>query len=79
MLKPQESRILSRLILKPQESRILKTLLGHNYYLSTTEIANKSNISWNTADKYLKLFHKKGWVDKWKRGNRVYWRAIRNN
>ena len=28
--------------LKPQESRILKTLLEHNYHLSTTEIADIS-------------------------------------
>jgi len=64
--------------LKPQESRILKTLLEHNYHLSTTEIADISNVSWNTADKYLKIFHKKGWISKRKRGNRVYWRVVRN-
>ncbi|MCK4665584.1 winged helix-turn-helix transcriptional regulator [Candidatus Dependentiae bacterium] len=61
--------------LKLQESRILKTLLEHNYYLSTTEISDKSNVSWNTADKYLKIFQKKEWIRKKKRGNRVYWRA----
>ena len=64
--------------LKPQESRILKTLLEHNYHLSTTEIADISNVSWNTADKYLKVFLKREWVGKRKRGNRVYWWAIRN-
>lgn len=63
--------------LKPQESQILKTLLEHNYHLSTAEIADISNVSWNTADKYLKTFHRNNWVIKKKRGNRVYWKAER--
>jgi len=48
--------------LKPQESRILKVLLEHSYYLNTTQVANLANVSWNTADKYLKRFNRKGWV-----------------
>jgi len=63
--------------LKPQESRILKALLEHNYYLNTTQVAKVANVSWNTADKYLKEFHKRGWIDKRQRGNRDYWRAYR--
>jgi len=63
--------------LKPQELRILKTLLEHNYYLSTTQVAKKANISWNTANKYLKEFRKLKWIDKMVRGNRVYWRAYK--
>lgn len=63
--------------LKPQESRMLKTLLEHNYRLSTTEVAHISNVSWNTAYKYLKIFHEKQWVSKQNRGNRVYWRVVR--
>jgi predicted transcriptional regulator len=63
--------------LKPQESRILKALLEHNYYLNTTQVAQKANVSWNTADKYLKKFRKSRWIDKKEIGNRDYWRAYR--
>lgn len=63
--------------LKPQEIRILKTLLEHNYYLSTTQVAEITGISWNTADKYLEQFWKCCWIEKVKRGNRNYWRAYR--
>jgi Fic family protein len=63
--------------LKPQELRILKTLLEHNYYLNTTQVANLAGISWNTADKYLKKFRRSKWIDHMKRGNRDYWRAYR--
>ncbi len=63
--------------LNPQESKILKALLEHNYYLNTTQVANAANVSWNTADKYLKKFNKRGWIEKKPRGNRDYWRAYR--
>lgn len=63
--------------LKPQEHRILKVLLEHNYLLTTTQVSEMANISWNTADKYLEEFFKLGWIDKRKKGNRVYWRAYR--
>ena len=63
--------------LKPQEIRILKTLLEHNYHMSTTQVAKISGISWNTADKYLKKFRKLGWIEKVERGNRDYWRAYK--
>lgn len=63
--------------LKPQEHRILKALLEYNFYLNTTQVAKLANVSWNTADKYLKEFHKRKWIVKKKTGNRDYWRAYR--
>jgi len=63
--------------LKPQEMRILKALLEHDYPLSTTQVAEIANVSWNTADKYLHNFKKLHWIEHIKRGNRNYWRAYR--
>lgn len=64
-------------LLKPQESSILKALLEHNYFLNTTQVAEEANVSWNTANKYLKKFYDQGWIAKMERGNRDYWRAYR--
>lgn len=63
--------------LKPAESRILKALLEHDYSLNTTQISHIANVSWNTADQYLKTFESKGWVIKRIRGTRTYWEADR--
>jgi predicted transcriptional regulator len=63
--------------LKPQELRILKALLEHSYHLSTAQVAEIANVSWNTADKYLEKFRKKHWIERVQRGNRNYWRAYR--
>lgn len=70
-------RLVKKPQLNPQESKILKALLEHNYYLNTTEVARLADVSWNTAIKYLKEFHKRRWIDKRQRGNRDYWRAYR--
>ena len=63
--------------LKPQQTQILKTLLEHDYFLTTSEIARMSRISWNTAKKDLELFNKNNWIGKKVKGNREYWRAFR--
>lgn len=63
--------------LKPAESRILKALLEHDYSLNTTQISHIANVSWNTANQYLKKFKSCGWVIKRKRGTRIYWEADR--
>lgn len=63
--------------LKPQEAQVLKALLEHNFYLNTTQVAKLAKLSWNTADKYLKDFHKRGWIFHKTRGNRDYWYAER--
>lgn len=54
--------------LNPSEKAVLKSLLENPYSLSTTKIADEGRVSWNTADKYLNQFLKKGWVRRTKRG-----------
>ena len=50
----------------------MRVLLQSKFNLTTGAIAKESEMSWNTADKYMKRFKEKGWVK-----NRVgYWRAI---
>lgn len=63
--------------LRPAESRILKALLERDYSLNTTQISHIANVSWNTADQYLKQFKSRGWVLQRKRGTRIYWEADR--
>ncbi|MDE1873896.1 MAG: winged helix-turn-helix transcriptional regulator [Candidatus Micrarchaeota archaeon] len=72
-----EKQVRTRTKLKAQESYILKTLLEHDYELSTTEAAKIAGVSWNTAKRYLEKFHNEGWIEKSKVGNRDYWRAYR--
>ena len=36
-----------------------------------------TNVSWNTAEKYLDEFQSKRWVIKRKRGTLIYWEADR--
>jgi Mn-dependent DtxR family transcriptional regulator len=50
-------------------------MLEHDAFLTTTQIANLANISWNTADKYLKQMGKEKWIEHTKRGNRDLWKA----
>lgn len=63
--------------LKPQEKAILKALLEHDYFLSTTEVAEIAGVSWNTANIYLQNFKAKRWIEHKTEGNRDYWRAYR--
>lgn len=62
--------------LHPIEHKILKVLLEHNYYLTTTQVADLAGISWNTAQSYLETLYGYGWINKQKRGTRVLWKAI---
>ncbi|MDE1865751.1 MAG: winged helix-turn-helix transcriptional regulator [Candidatus Micrarchaeota archaeon] len=63
--------------LNPHQKEIVKTLLEHDYWMSTTEICKAAGISWNTAKSYLDAMNKLGWVAKKKEGNREYWMASR--
>ena len=63
--------------LKPQDKQILKVLLEHDYWLSTTEVANLSHISWNTAKKHLDKLLEFNWINKREVGNREDWRGFR--
>jgi predicted transcriptional regulator len=56
--------------LNPSEKSVLKALLENPFKLSTTRVAKDANISWNTAEKYLKQFQEKGWVSHRKRGQK---------
>ena len=57
------------------ESRILSELIRDSGFMTTSQVAEESQISWNTALGYLKRFHQRGWVEK--QGKKViYWKAI---
>jgi len=55
------------------ERAVLSILLRNKGWLNTTQIATKTDMSWNTALKYLQRMYNRGWLSK--RGN--YWRAKR--
>jgi Mn-dependent DtxR family transcriptional regulator len=57
-----------------QEKRIIKTLYRANRPLTTTQVARRAEMSWITADKYLKKLYRRRHVEKKKYGNAVYWR-----
>ncbi|HIH25764.1 winged helix-turn-helix transcriptional regulator [Candidatus Woesearchaeota archaeon] len=62
--------------LNPYERAILSVLLNSRRSLTTGEIAERSRISWNTAEKYLKYLMERGWVKRSQWGSRYYWKAI---
>jgi len=62
--------------LNPKERQILKALLEHNYYLTTTQVAELADVSWNTAAAYLEKFFEAGWINKSSRGRRLLWKAV---
>lgn len=64
------------MILTLIEKKILKTLVQRQTFMTTQEIADRSEVSWNTADRHLHKFHREKWIDKRKRGNRSYWKVI---
>lgn len=49
-------------LIKPSEARMLQTMFKIPRSLTTNELASKSNLSWVTADKYLKKWKDKGLV-----------------
>lgn len=55
------------------ERDILRVLLRKRIWLNTTQIANLTGMSWNTALKYLQKMYDRSWI--MKKGN--YWKAIR--
>ena len=48
--------------IKSQEARMLQNLFKIPRSLTVNELANKSNISWQTTDKYLQKWQNKGLV-----------------
>lgn len=55
------------------EKDILRVLLKTKGWLNTTKIAELTNMSWNTAIKYLQRMYGRGWLSM--SGN--YWKAKR--
>ena len=62
---------------RPQEKQVLKSLLEHNFTMSTTQVARRANVSWNTANKYLREFNRRNWIAHSRRGKKKLWRAYR--
>lgn len=63
--------------LNPQAKSILSTLIKFDRFMTTAEVAEQAEVSWNTALSHLKYFLTKGWVEK--KGIKVlYWKAIYN-
>ncbi len=59
--------------LRPQEKAILVSLLKRKSWANTTQLAKSSDVSWNTADKYLKRMYGRGWLKK----DSNFWKARR--
>lgn len=55
----------------PYERDILNILLRRKGWVNTTKISELTNMSWNTAIKYLKRMYGRGWLSK--SGN--YWKV----
>ena len=62
--------------LNPREKLILMVLVEHNYYLTTTQVAELADVSWNTAENYLNKFFEAGWINKRSRGRWLLWKAV---
>ncbi len=61
--------------MNPQEKQILKVLL-ENQFISTRQVAEKANLSWNTAKKYLDIFLERGWISHHSMSGKDYWKAF---
>lgn len=53
------------------EKDILRVLLKRRSWLNTTQIAELTDMSWNTAVKYLQRMYNRGWLSR--SGN--YWKV----
>jgi len=62
-------------MLPPIQSKLIKVLIEQKYYKTTSFLAKKSKISWNTALFYLKQFEEEGWVSVKKTGENYLWKA----
>lgn len=55
------------------EKTIINTLYTAERPLTTSQISEKSGLSWNTTKKYLKRLYRKKHLRKAKKGMAVYW------
>ncbi|OPY37592.1 MAG: hypothetical protein A4E35_01178 [Methanoregula sp. PtaU1.Bin051] len=56
------------------EQAILRLLKVARRALTTSQIADKTGIAWETAKKYLDKLHRKRFISKEDTGNRIYWK-----
>ena len=56
------------------EQRVLQAMYRLSRLATANEIADKGQMSWNTADKVLKELSKRGVVKGFKNRNRNYWK-----
>lgn len=56
------------------QKRIINALYIANRALTTTKVADKAEMSWVTADKYLHELRDKGYVENRRIGKAVYWK-----
>ena len=59
--------------MNPTEKRIINVLYNAYKPLTTSDIANRSGLSWQTAKKYLEILHGKKLLQRAKKGKSVYW------
>lgn len=57
----------------PEEKRIVNVLYAAHKPLTTKNVADRSEMAWQTAKKYLNQLHKKGYVLFGKYGKSMYW------
>jgi Mn-dependent DtxR family transcriptional regulator len=56
------------------EQAILRLLKTARRPLTTSQVAEKLGISWETAKKYLGVLHQSRYVSMKHEGNRIYWK-----
>ena len=61
------------MVLKPIEKNIMNALYLANKALTTQKVAERADISWQTAKNNLEELYRKGHVDSGKYGKSIYW------
>lgn len=67
--------MVKKIKLNPIERRLLQILVVQRAILNKNELAQRSGISWNTAEKYIKKLQNRGWVGQKKIGSITYFFA----
>lgn len=61
----------------PYKRTVCQILLRERRPLTTRKIANKSHMTWRTANSHLGSLKKEGYVKKRKTSNRTYWQPTK--
>lgn len=59
--------------LNRKEKEIVRSMNAARRPLNTNQVAERSDMAWQTAKKWLKELGEKGYVDRRKRKNGTYW------